>query len=186
MVNMPVAAIIREEIEIPESITIEVINNEEVVVKAGGKELKRTLSYPNVVIKKEDSKVVVESLYPRKKQAAIIGTFASHIKNMITGVSEGFEYKMKIRYAHFPMKISVKGNEVIIDNFLGEKHPRKATIMEGVKVKVSGEDVIVSGIDKEKTGQTAANIEQATRIRGRDTRVFQDGIYIVEKAGKVL
>ena len=182
---MPVAAFIREEIEIPENITIDV-DGSEVIVKSGGKELRRTLSYPNVSIKKEDNKIVIESSYPRKKQAAIIGTFASHINNMIKGVSEGFEYKLKIRYAHFPMKISVKGNEVIIDNFLGEKHPRKAKILEGVNVKVSGEDIIVSGIDKEKTGQTAANIEQATRVKGRDTRVFQDGIYIVEKAGKVL
>ena len=183
---MPVAAVMREEIEIPDNVSVE-INGNEVVVKSGGKELKRTLSFPNVSIKKEDDKtVVIESLYPRKKQAAIIGTFASHINNMIKGVSEGFEYKLKIRYAHFPMKISVKGNEVIIDNFLGEKYPRKAKIMEGVNVKVSGEDIIVSGIDKEKTGQTAANIEQATRVKGRDTRVFQDGIYIVEKAGKVL
>ncbi|MBW9221175.1 50S ribosomal protein L6 [Methanothermococcus sp. SCGC AD-155-M21] len=182
---MPVAAIIREEIEIPDNVSVDV-NGSEITVKSGGKELKRVLSYPGIVIKKEDNKVVIECLYPRKKHAAIIGTFLSHIENMIKGVTEGFEYKLKIRYAHFPMKVVVKGNEVIIDNFLGEKHPRKAKIMDGVTVKVSGEDIIVKGIDKEKTGQTAANIEQATRVKGRDIRVFQDGIYIIEKAGKVL
>lgn len=116
----------------------------------------------------------------------MVGTIRAHINNMIKGVTEGFTYKLKIRYAHFPMKVSVKGNEVIIENFLGEKHPRRARIMEGVTVKISGEDVIVTGIDKEKVGQTAANIEQATRIKGRDPRVFQDGIYIVEKAGKAI
>ncbi len=183
---MPVAAKITENVEIPENVTVDVNDNCEVIVRSGGKELKRTLSYPNVTIRIENNEVIVESIYPRKKQAAIIGTFASHIRNMIIGVTEGFEYKMKIRYAHFPMKISVKGDTLVIDNFLGEKHPRKAKIIDGVKVKVSGEDIIITGIDKEKTGQTAANIENVTRVRGRDTRVFQDGIYIVEKAGKVL
>ena len=182
---MPVAAFIRKEIEIPEKVSVE-INGDEVIVRSGDKELRRVLSYPNVTIKKEDNKVVVESLFPRKKHAAMVGTFVAHIKNMIKGVTEGFEYKLKIRYSHFPMKVTVKGDEVIIDNFLGEKHPRKAKILEGVTVKVSGEDIIVRGIDKEKTGQTAANIEQATRIKGRDIRVFQDGIYIVEKAGKTI
>ncbi|MDK2789773.1 MAG: large subunit ribosomal protein [Methanothermococcus sp.] len=182
---MPVAAIMREEIDIPENVSVD-INGSEVVVKSGGTELRRELSYPNIVIKKEENKVVIESTFPRKKQAAMIGTYRAHIQNMIKGVTEGFEYKLKIRYAHFPMKVSVKGNEVIIDNFLGEKFPRKAKVMEGTKVKVSGEDVIVTGADKEKVGQTAANIEQATKVKGRDIRVFQDGIYIVEKAGKVL
>ena len=51
-------------------------------------------------------------------------------------------------------------------------------------MKVKGQEIIVEGIDKEATGQTAANIEQATRITKWDRRVFQDGIYIVEKAGK--
>jgi large subunit ribosomal protein L6 len=84
------------------------------------------------------------------------------------------------------MKVSVKSDVVVIDNFLGEKHPRNARVMPGVTVKVSGEQVVVSGTNKEFVGQTAANIEQATKVSGRDTRVFQDGIYIVEKAGKVL
>ncbi|HIP91286.1 MAG TPA: 50S ribosomal protein L6 [Methanothermococcus okinawensis] len=182
---MPVAAVIRKEIEIPENVSVE-IRDKEVIVRSGDKELRRVLSYPNVTIKKEGNKVVVESLFPRREQAAIVGTYVAHIKNMIKGVTEGFEYRLKIRYSHFPMKVTVKGNEVIIDNFLGEKHPRRAKILEGVTVKISGEDVIVKGIDKEKTGQTAANIEQATRVKGRDTRVFQDGIYIVEKAGKTI
>ncbi|ACX72082.1 ribosomal protein L6P [Methanocaldococcus vulcanius M7] len=183
---MPVAAYIEERIKIPENVQIEVNDNNEVIVKSGGNELRRRFEHSNVKIKKEGDEVIIFCEYPRRKDKAMIGTIRAHINNMIKGVTEGFTYKLKIRYAHFPMKVSVKGNEVIIENFLGEKHPRRAKIMEGVKVKVSGEDVIVSGIDKEKVGQTAANIEQATRIKGRDPRVFQDGIYIVEKAGKII
>ena len=182
---MPVAAYIEERVKIPENVQVE-INNNEVVVKSGGKELRRKFEHPKIVIKKEGDEVVIFCEYPRRKDNAMVGTIRAHINNMIKGVTEGFTYKLKIRYAHFPMKVSVKGNEVIIENFLGEKHPRRARIMEGVTVKISGEDVIVTGIDKEKVGQTAANIEQATRIKGRDPRVFQDGIYIVEKAGKAI
>ena len=50
-----------------------------------------------------------------------------------------------------------------------------------MKVSVKGEDVTITGINKEHVGQTMANIEQATKIKGRDPRIFQDGIYLVDK-----
>lgn len=111
-------------------------------------------------------------------------TFKAHINNMIKGVTEGFKYRLKVVYSHFPMTVKVQGDEVVIENFLGEKNPRRAKILPGVTVKVKGSEIEVEGIDKEAVGQTAANIEQATRITKWDRRVFQDGIYIVEKAGK--
>jgi len=111
----------------------------------------------------------------------MVGTFWAHIRNLIRGVTEGFEYKLKVVYAHFPIKLRVEGDEVIIENFLGEKHPRKAKIVGRVKVEIRGQEIIVKGIDKEECGQTAANLEQATKIKRLDPRVFQDGIYIVEK-----
>ena len=58
---------------------------------------------------------------------------------------------------------------------------RKARIMGATKVKVSGEEVSLTGPNVEHVSQTAANIEQATTIRGFDPRVFQDGIYITSK-----
>jgi len=82
------------------------------------------------------------------------------------------------------MSVKVDGNQVVIENFLGERYPRRAKILESVNVEIKGQDVIVKGFDKEKVSQTAANIEQATRIKGLDPRVFQDGIYITEKDGK--
>ena len=120
---------------------------------------------------------------PHRKEKALIGTFSAHIKNMIKGVTEGFEYKMKTVYSHFPIKISVEENEFIIQNFLGERSPRRAKILENVKVETIGDNVTVSGIDKEKVGQTAANIERAARVKNRDIRVFQDGVYLISKRG---
>ena len=69
----------------------------------------------------------------------------------------------------------------MISNFLGERKPRSAKIMGDSKVEIKGDTVVVSGIDKELVGQTMANIEQATKVRGFDIRVFQDGIYLVDK-----
>jgi large subunit ribosomal protein L6 len=98
---------------------------------------------------------------------------------MLAGVTDGFVYKLKINYSHFPIKVSARGNSVFIDNFLGERYPRKARIVGATKVGITKEFVEVSGIDKEAVGQTAANIRSVTKIRNRDCRVFKDGFYLV-------
>ncbi|MBS7635615.1 50S ribosomal protein L6, partial [Candidatus Bathyarchaeota archaeon] len=89
--------------------------------------------------------------------------------------------KLKIVYAHFPISVKVNGNKIIIENFMGERSPRTAKIIGDVKVSVKGDDVIIQGINIEDVSQTAANIEQATRIKNRDPRRFLDGIYVYEK-----
>ncbi len=180
---MPIDAWVREEVEIPEGVDVTVEGNT-LKVKGPKGELQRQLKYPGVRIFTEDGKVVVFKEFPRRKDIAIARTFKAHIANMLRGVTEGFSYKLKIVYSHFPMTVKVQGSEVVIENFLGEKNPRRAKILPGVTVKVSGSEVVVEGADKEAVGQTAANIEQATRITKWDRRVFQDGIYIIEKAGK--
>jgi large subunit ribosomal protein L6 len=102
---------------------------------------------------------------------------------MIEGATKGYTYRLKVVFSHFPMKVGVKGSEVIIENFLGEKYPRRATIRGRSKVEVKGDQVLVTGPDLEEVSQTAANVEQATIIRNKDPRVFQVGIYIVSKGG---
>ncbi len=171
---------VRKEVEIPEGVNVEI---KEGVVRVEGKrgKLERVLYHPKIKIEKVENKIILECEFARKKEAALVGTFAAHIKNMIKGVTEGFVYKMKIVYSHFPMKVNVKGNEIIIENFLGEKFPRKAKIFGNVKVSVKGDEVIIEGIDREEVGQTAANIEFATKVKNRDIRVFQDGVYIISK-----
>lgn len=118
----------------------------------------------------------------RKKSRALLRAWEAHLRNLAGGLSVGVEAKMKIVAAHFPMKVAVKGEELIIENFLGEKHPRTASLRAGTKAAVDGEFVILSGNDVEQVGQSAANIERATHIRDYDPRVFQDGIYLVEHA----
>ncbi|MCU0860822.1 MAG: 50S ribosomal protein L6 [Methanomassiliicoccales archaeon] len=157
----------------------------EVTVKGSKGQVTRDFGHPKVKVTLKDDHFHIECEYPRTKEKALVGTYAAHLKNMVEGANHGFEYYMKVVYSHFPMKLAVKGEKFVIENFLGEKSPRHANILGQTKVVVKGAEVVVSGINLEEVSQTAANIERACRIKGYDPRVFQDGIYIVEKARKV-
>ncbi len=171
---------INEEIQLVEGINVEVKDNMVKVEGSLGK-LERRFAYPNVELKKQENKIQLTSKKASKREKRMINTFKAHIKNMIKGTSDGFEYKLKICSSHFPMTVTVENNFVVIKNFLGEKVPRKAKIIEGIDVKIEGNDVIIKGVDLEKTGQTAANIESSCKVTNKDRRVFQDGVYIYEK-----
>lgn len=170
-------------IDIPEGIKID-IDTTNVSISGPQGQLQKKLWYPGITIKKSDSELTVETNIPRREQLAMLGTYESHLKNMITGVTKGYEYKMKVVYSHFPIQIKTDGNKVIIANFLGEKKARKANILGNTKVTIKGDQVILNGINKEDVGQTAANIRSATKIKRFDPRVFQDGIYLVEQSGR--
>ena len=118
----------------------------------------------------------------RRRSQAILKTWTAHVKNFAGGLTRGVEARMKIVAAHFPMKVQVRGDEVVIENFLGEKHPRTIRLIPGTKATVEGDIVTLSGHDMEQIGQSAANLERVTRIRNYDPRVFQDGIYLIEYA----
>ncbi|MCL2863642.1 MAG: 50S ribosomal protein L6 [Methanimicrococcus sp.] len=167
-------------VEVPAGVTVS-YDNRVMTAKGPKGENVRELYYPGIVITAESGLVTVDTDIQRKKYKAMVGTFASHINNMILGVTEGFEYKMSIVYSHFPMQTKVDGKTFVISNFLGEKKPRVSKIVGATTVKVNGNSVTVSGICKEDVGQTTANIEQKTKIKRFDPRVFQDGIYVVEK-----
>jgi large subunit ribosomal protein L6 len=118
----------------------------------------------------------------RKESRALLQTWAAHVANLAGGVSRGVEARLKVVAAHFPMKVQVRGEELLIENFLGEKHPRSTQLRPGTRAVVEGDIVTLSGWDVEQVGQSAANIERVTKIRDYDPRVFQDGIYLIERA----
>ena len=171
---------VARQVEIPEGVAVSVDGNT-VTVKGPKGELSRRLSYPEIEIKSENSVLVVNSRVDRKRHRAMVGTLAAHISNMVAGVTKGYEYRMKVVYSHFPIQLKAASGELIINNFLGERKSRSARVLPGAKVEIGKDEVVVTGIDKEQVGQTMANIEQATRVRGFDIRVFQDGIYLVDK-----
>ncbi|GFO97999.1 archaeal ribosomal protein L6P [groundwater metagenome] len=167
-------------IEIPEGVNI-TIDNIKVLISGPLGQIQRDLWYPGITIKKEESRLVIGTGIPRREQLAMLGTFESHLKNMIAGVTKGYEYTMKVVYSHFPIQLKTEGNKVVINNFLGEKKSRKANIKGSSRVTIKGDQVIITGINKEDVGQTAANIHLATKIKRFDPRVFQDGVYLVEQ-----
>ena len=178
---MTIAGMMEREFEVPEKVQLSV-DGGKVSVKGPKGTLTREFDLRRIkVVKGEGRKWTVMCEYPRMRDKAMIGTIESHILNMIHGVVQGYQYKMKIVYSHFPIKATVKGNQFIIENFLGERHPRKTIVVGETKVTVKGDEVALQGINIEHVGQTAANIEQACKIRGFDPRVFQDGIYITHK-----
>lgn len=181
---MPLTGLKEERVRIPDGVQVK-LQGDEVIVSGRGVTLQRRLFHPRVTLTLEGGEVKVRSEYPDRRDGALVGTFAAHLRNMVLGVTEGFTYEMKIVYSHFPVKATVKGKEFLIENFLGEKFPRRATILGVTKVEVKGDQVVLTGPDIEAVSQTAANIEQATKIKGFDPRVFQDGIYITKKAGEV-
>ncbi len=144
-------------------------------------EVTRELSHPDIDLEITDDSVILKPRNNRRKTNATLGSIESHIENALHGVSEGFTYRMKVLYSHFPMQVDVKGDIVEVRNFLGEKHPRETEVIGDTEVEVRDEEVVLRGPDKEHVGQTAANIEQLTYINEKDIRVFQDGIYITEK-----
>ena len=131
----------------------------------------------------EEKSLRVYAPWARKREVALVGTALAHVRNMMRGVTSGFTYKLKIVYAHFPVtvKVNEKERKLTIDNFTGEKTPRVAKIIGSVKVKVVSDEIHVQGNNLSEVSQTAANIQNATRIRDKDQRVFLDGAYIFEK-----
>jgi len=167
-------------IEIPEGVEIKV--DSKISVKGPKGEIERRFSYPNISIEISGNKLLIVSEKGTKREKKIIMTTAAHIKNMINGVKEGFKYRLQVCSVHFPITVKIEGDFLKVKNFFGETKERKALILPGVKAEIKGDIIEVESIDREKAGQTAANIETATKIRSRDRRIFQDGIYIIEKA----
>jgi large subunit ribosomal protein L6 len=169
-----------ETVQVPDDVKI-ALEEREVKVTGPKGTLTRNFSHEPVSIELADNTVRVRAEWPRKKEAALVGTVASHIRNMITGVTKGFTYKLKVVFSHFPISVKLKEKTVLIENFTGERSPRRAKIIGDVEVKIQGEDVIVQGINLEDVSQTAANVEQATKVRRKDPRIFLDGLYVFEQ-----
>jgi|TARA_B110000196_G_scaffold274243_1_gene251074 large subunit ribosomal protein L6 len=167
-------------LEVPEGVSIDSSTSDVKITGPRG-DLSRHFKHASMKFEQEDNKLKIIGSKIRKKEKALIGTWKAHLANMIKGVNQGFKYEMKIVFAHFPMKVVVKGNIVAIDNFLGEKDTRKSTIVGATKVKIKGDIITIEGNNIEEVGQTAGNLEKNTIVKGRDTRVFQDGIYTISK-----
>lgn len=169
-------------LEIPQGVTV-TVSNQKVKVSGPKGTLEEDLSHLPCTIDVHEGRVRVRSLWPRKAEIAMTGTGAAKIRNMIKGVTTGFTFKMKVVHAHFPvtLKVNDKEHKLLIENFTGEKTARIVRIVGDSRVKVSGDEIVIEGISLQDVSQTAANIEQSTKIKDKDQRVFLDGIYVFER-----
>lgn len=168
-----------QEIEVPEGIEI-ISDGKMLKLKKGSDEIEKKIA---VGLRVDGRKIVLEAKNSGKKEKKMINTYASHVKNMVAGLGKKYEYKLQVCAVHFPMNVSVDKakNIIVIKNFLGEVKPRVANILPNTEVKVEKDIITIHSIDKDAAGQTAANIENASRICARDRRIFQDGIFITQK-----
>jgi large subunit ribosomal protein L6 len=172
-----------KEIIIPSGVEVKIKDNE-ITTKGPLGELKKEFKLGKMEFVKGAEKLSLKVEKATKRDKRELNTITAHITNMIQGVQEKFEYKLKICYGHFPFTVKIEDKKAIIKNFLGEKVQREAIIPNNAEVEMQKEYIIIKALDKEIAGQAAANLETATKIKGRDRRRFQDGIYIINKCGK--
>ncbi len=168
------------ELEIPEGVTVSYDRPMITVQGPLGKTWKSFKKIP-VTIDVTDGKVHFKAQGTRDKNRAIMNTSRSLIRNLCEGVVEGYTIKMKIVFSHFPITVKVEGKTVLIENFQGERAPRKTKIWGETKVVPKGDDVIITGHVLTDVSQTAAEIENGSRVKNKDHRVFLDGVYKFEK-----
>ncbi len=167
-------------VEMPEGVSAS-LQGRTLAIKGKLGESKKHFDKINVNIAVEGNRVVFTPFSAKKKDNVIINTVTSIVNNMVTGVTKGFTYKLKVVYAHFPITVKTKGDQILVENFVGERSPRVSQIVGDCKVSIEGDDIVVKGVSLEDVGQTAANVELATKIRRKDQRIFLDGVYIYHK-----
>jgi large subunit ribosomal protein L6 len=171
------------EIEVPEGI-VATLKDNLLTLKKDSKELKRKI-HPVVIAKLEGNKITLTIKKAKKFVKREFGTARSHIKNMVKGLTEGFEYELEICNVHFPMTVSFDKakSEFMIKNLLGEKAPRLLKATGYIEVEIKAPKIHLKSYDLEGAGQIAANLEKVSRVRNRDRNKFQDGIFITKKPG---
>ena len=168
-------------LEIPDGISVSL---EERVISVKGKlgTIKKDFTKLPAFLTIENNIVKIEPYGTRRKDFAISKTAQSIINNMIKGVQNGYKYRMKIVFAHFPITVKIKDGKVHVENFFGERSARISHIVgDTTKVNIIADDVVVEGPSLEDVSQTAANIESSTKVKDKDQRVFLDGVYVYSR-----
>ena len=116
---------IEHTIELPEGVSASL---DGITLKVNGPNgnLEREYHSSTLKLMVESDKIVVQVDLPRRKDKALAGTWNAHINNMVKGVTSGFTYNLKALYSHFPMTLKQEGNELVVNNYFGERVPRRA------------------------------------------------------------
>jgi large subunit ribosomal protein L9e len=174
-------------IDIPEGVEVS-LKSRVCTVKGKHGTLKRKFKHLHVdaYIDNENNKLVVNMWHGLSKNLSTLRTFSSHINNMISGVRQKFEFKMRLVYSHFPINAAIvnNGQRIEIRNFLGEKIVRVID-MVGADTKVeksasTKDELVFSGTDLEAVTRSCALVHQSCLCKKKDIRKFLDGIYVSE------
>merc|ERR1711918_205356 len=177
-------------VTIPANVTCELKSR---VVKITGPRGVLTKSFRHMSVDMympDEKKIAVEKWFAISKELSAIKTVTSHIQNTIAGVTKGFQYRMKMVYAHFPtnVQIATGGASLDIVNFIGQKVKFHVDALDGVKVERDGKsntEILISGNDIENVSGTCALINQSCAVKKKDIRKFLDGIYVSDKGNIV-
>ena len=142
-------------VEIPAGVTVELEEGNTLTVKGAKGTLKRTLP-AEMNIKVEDGHITVERPNDLKKMKSLHGLTRTLIRNMVVGVSEGYTKVLEVNGVGY--RAAKEGKKLVLN--LGYSHPVEMTDPEGLESAVDGNKITVSGIDKEKVGQYAAEIRE--------------------------
>ena len=140
---------------IPAGVTVEVNENNYVVVKGSKGTLERNLPV-GMDIKVEDGHVIVTRPNDLKKMKSLHGLTRTLIQNMVTGVNEGYQKVLEVNGVGY--RAAKQGKKLVLS--LGYSHPVEMEDPEGLETTVDGNKIIVKGISKEKVGQYAAEIRE--------------------------
>ena len=171
------------EIEIPQN-THAKVEGEYISIEGSLGISKKRFNNRYINVKVEGNKIIVEEpkdRKPTKMYKFIEGTLANEIRKAFVDLDKGIVVNMRTVYAHFPISLEIKGNKLLIKNIFGSRTPREAKIVGDTKIETKGQDLVIKGSDAYDIGQTVANIRNACKAKGYDSRVFQDGIYVVRE-----
>lgn len=172
--------LISEKIAVPEGVQCS-YESGMLKVQKSGNSVSKSISAPGMNVAISGNEITLSVKKGSKREFNVVKSYVAHIGNMFSGLAKEYIYNLEACNVHFPMTMKVDKDKLVISNFLGEKVSRSAKILPNVKVDIKAPKITLTGRDKEAVGQTAANIEKATKIRNRDRRIFQDGIFLVSK-----
>ena len=167
-------------VEIPNSVSVS-IEDGKIHIKGPKGEKYRNINNRNIIVEIKENKIIFKAYFPSKKIIRDMNTMISHIKNDIEGVTKGFVYKLKGVSIHFPLKLRLQNNKLIIENYIGGRDIKEIEIPQGVKAILNENEITLEGHDIELLGNLAGLIENSVKPREKDLRKFQDGIYITQK-----
>jgi large subunit ribosomal protein L6 len=166
---------------LPQGVEVK-IDNSVVTIKGKKGELSQPV-HPLVQVEQKENEIIVSIKEETKEEKSLWGLTRALLNNMVTGVTEGFEKRLEVIGVGY--RANATGKAITLN--LGFSHPVEMQAPEGITVEVDKDTkhVVITGIDKQKVGQFAAEIRSLRKpepYKGKGVRYV--GEYVIRKVGK--